>query len=107
MAPQVPDNPNALRKEIDEREIAEEKFRLAVEGSPNGQIMIDGSGAIVLANAEVERLFGYAREEMMGRPIEMLVPAGLGVEHREHQIKIALESKARRVGVAHAVFGVR
>ncbi|HLQ89727.1 MAG TPA: PAS domain S-box protein [Xanthobacteraceae bacterium] len=107
MAARVRDNTLALRKEIDERQIAEEKFRLAVEGSPNGQIMIDGNGAIVLVNAEVERLFGYSREEMMGRPIEMLVPAGLGVEHREHQIKFALESKARRVGADCDVFGVR
>ena len=43
------------------------RLRAAIESSPSGLIMIDAGGAIVLVNREVERLFGYAREELLGQ----------------------------------------
>jgi PAS domain S-box-containing protein len=107
MATQVRSNTAALRKEIEDRQIAEEKFRLAVEGSPSGQIMADSSGAIVLVNAEVERLFGYGREELIGQPIEMLVAPDLRFEHREHRMRFAADPKVRRMGTGHDLFGIR
>jgi PAS domain S-box-containing protein len=54
--------------------LAEEKFRLAVEASPAGMVMVDEGGRIVLANANAERLFGYAAGELVGRPVDGLVP---------------------------------
>jgi PAS domain S-box-containing protein len=107
MVRRVRDNTASLKKEIEEREVAEEKFRLAVEGAPSGQIMIDGNGMIVLVNAEVERLFGYRREEMIGLPIEMLVPPDLCIEHRGHRMKFAAHPTARRMGTGRDLFGVR
>jgi PAS domain S-box-containing protein len=107
MATHVRDNTAAHRKEIEEREVAEEKFRLAVEGAPSGQIMIDGNGAIVLVNAEVERLFGYGREELIGQPIETLVPPDFCAEHRQNRIRFATEPKVRRMGIGRDLFGVR
>jgi PAS domain S-box-containing protein len=107
MAAHVRDNTAALRKEIGERQVAEEKFRLAVEGAPSGQIMIGGDGAIVLVNAEVERLFGYGREELIGHPVEMLLPSELGAGHREHRVQFASQPKARRMGTGGDLFGVR
>jgi len=56
---------------------AEEKFRLAVEACPNGMVMTDGAGKIVLVNTETERLFGYRRDELIGETIEVLVPERL------------------------------
>ncbi len=53
---------------------ADEQFRLAMEAAPTGMLLLDHTGAIVLANAQVERLFGYRRSELLGQHIEMLVP---------------------------------
>lgn len=49
-------------------------FRLAVEACPSGMVVVGGDGAMLLVNAEIERLFGYGRDELLGRPIEMLIP---------------------------------
>ncbi len=63
-----------ILRDVTEPKLAQTNFRLAVEASPSGVLMIDRNGAIVLANAEIERLFGYARDELLGRPVESLVP---------------------------------
>src|SRR5205814_3865747 len=56
-----------------ERKQAEERFRLAVESAPNAMVMINQKGKIVLANSQTERVFGYTREELLGKSIELLV----------------------------------
>ena len=56
---------------------SEELVRLLVEACPTGMIVTEAGGKISLVNAEVERLFGYRREELVGRPIEMFVPPGI------------------------------
>jgi len=65
-----------MEREVGERERkhADEQFRLAIEAAPTGMLLMDLSGSIVLVNAQVEKLFGYPRAELLGRPIEMLVP---------------------------------
>lgn len=50
------------------------QLRVAIEAAPNGMVMINGRGAIIMVNAQMERLFGYDRAEMLGRTIEMLLP---------------------------------
>lgn len=53
---------------------SEERFRLLVEASPSGMVMTDGAGRILMINALAERVFGYERDELLGREIEVLVP---------------------------------
>jgi PAS domain S-box-containing protein len=60
--------------DITERKHADEQFRLAIEAAPTGMLLMNRNGAIVLVNAQIEKLFGYPRSELLGRPIEMLVP---------------------------------
>jgi PAS domain S-box-containing protein len=60
--------------DITERKNADEQFRLAIEAAPTGMLLMDLSGSIVLVNAQIERLFGYPRSELLGQPMEMLVP---------------------------------
>ncbi len=63
------------RKEADERlRKTELFFRSVLESAPDGLMVVDADGVIRLANAQVERLFGYTREELLGRPVEILVP---------------------------------
>ena len=49
-------------------------FEVAFESSPSGIVLVDGAGRIVLVNRELERMFGYQREELVGQSIELLVP---------------------------------
>jgi PAS domain S-box-containing protein len=57
----------ALRK-------SEERFRQVVEAAPNAMVMINQNGLIEMVNAQAERVFGYERQELLGQPIEILVP---------------------------------
>jgi PAS domain S-box-containing protein len=63
--------------DITERKHADEQFRLAIEAAPAGMLLMDRNGSIVLVNAQIEKLFGYPRSELLGRPIEILVPERL------------------------------
>jgi PAS domain S-box-containing protein len=62
-----------------ERKQAQELFRIATEASPNGILLVNGNGDIVLVNAHVEELFGYHRDELLGKPIATLLAEGLVV----------------------------
>jgi PAS domain-containing protein len=55
--------------------VTDETCKLLVEAMPNAIVLADAQGRIVLANAGAEKLFGYPREELLGQPVEMLVPA--------------------------------
>lgn len=63
----------ALRRETAQREHAD-RFRLIVEAAPNAMLIVDAGGVVTLVNAQAERLFGYTREELLGQPMELLVP---------------------------------
>jgi PAS domain S-box-containing protein len=84
--------------DITERKRAEEKFRLAVESAPNAMLMVDGQGRIVLANAQAERLFGYSRQELLGRSIEMLVPGRFRGSHPRHRADFHASPRSRPMG---------
>ena len=60
--------------DLTERRSADEKFRLAIEASPSGIVLVNGAGRMVLVSALTERLFGYSREELIGQTVEMLIP---------------------------------
>lgn len=72
-----------ITMDITARKVAEERFGRIVESAPNGIIMIDAQGKIVLANPETERIFGYAKDELIGQVVEMLVPEPLRAAHAE------------------------
>jgi PAS domain-containing protein len=70
-----------ITRDITERRRDEERFRLAVEAAPNAMIMVDQRGLILMVNRQVELLFGYKREELLGQAIEMLVPERFRPKH--------------------------
>ena len=60
--------------DISARKQLEERFRLVVKWAPNAIVMIGPTGLIEMVNAQTERAFGYTRVELLGKPIEVLVP---------------------------------
>jgi PAS domain S-box-containing protein len=68
-------------RDITERKQTEKTFQELLESAPDGMVVVDKSGRIVLVNAQLERLFGFKREEMLGQPIEMLVPEEYRARH--------------------------
>jgi PAS domain S-box-containing protein len=89
------------------RKQAEERFRIAVESAPSGMIMVDPGGAIVLVNRETERLLGYARDELVGRSIELLVPDRYRSTHPEHRRSFMSTPTSRPMGHGIELFARR
>jgi PAS domain S-box-containing protein len=52
-----------------------DQFRMLFEAAPNGVMAVDATGCIVQLNAQIEKMFGYSRAELIGRPADVLVPA--------------------------------
>lgn len=94
-------------RDITERRRAEDKFHLALEASPSATVMVDRAGTIVLVNAQTERLFGYTREELLGQPIERLVPERFRQRHPEHRASFALARRMRPMGSGRDLYGLR
>jgi PAS domain S-box-containing protein len=96
-----------LQNELAERERAEEQFRLVVEAAPSAMIVVNQRGKIILVNSRTQELFGYRREELLGSPIEMLVPERLRSQHPEYQASFFANPEARPMGAGRDLFGLR
>lgn len=90
-----------------QRNATERRFRLAVEAAPNGMVMVDERGVIQMVNGEMEKIFGYSREEMLGQPIEMLLPQRYCGQHRQERAEFAQTPEIRAMGHGREVFAHR
>ena len=78
-----------------------------LDASPNAIIAVDHSGLIIYANPQVEVTFGYARDELLGEPVELLLPEGLGKRHRVHRDTFLAHPVARPMGIGLDLSGRR
>ncbi|MDP3522685.1 MAG: MASE3 domain-containing protein, partial [Hydrogenophaga sp.] len=90
--------------DMTEQKRAEERFRGAVEASSTGMLMVDSQGRIVLANKRAANLFGYGEGELLGQPLERLIPASVRTGHALLISRYMLESSERRMGEGREVF---
>ena len=96
-----------ITRDLTERKRAEDQFQLAIEAAPTGMILVDQRGKIVLVNAQVERLFGYDRAELLGQSIEVLVPERFRGRHPEFRTNFAADAQARAMGAGRDLYGLR
>jgi PAS domain S-box-containing protein len=90
-----------------ERQQAEERFRELLESAPDAMVIVDEGGEIVLVNAQVERVFGYAREELLGQPVEILVPERRRGRHAGERGNFVADPHARPMGAGLDLYGRR
>ena len=90
----------ALRK-------SEERFRQVVEAAPNAMVMINQDGLIEMLNAQAERVFGYERQELLGKPIEMLVPERFRKAHPGLRGSFFSNPVSRPMGVGRDLYGLK
>lgn len=89
------------------KDLNEHRLRAVVESAPSGLLMVDEHGLIVLVNAEIERLFGKPRAEILGRPVEMLLPARFRGAHPMWRAQFHASPSARSMGAGRELHALR
>ena len=84
-----------------------ELFRQLLESAPDAIVGIGRDGRIVLVNAQTEKLFGYARDELIGEPVEKLVPARYHGSHGAHRSGYFHDPRTRPMGAGLDLYGLR
>lgn len=82
-------------------------YRQLVEAAPDAIVVVDADGTIVLANHGIERMFGYTRAELIGRPLEVLLPQRYVAAHERHRRRFFVEPEARPMGSSLELFARR
>jgi PAS domain S-box-containing protein len=85
----------------------DDKFQMAVESAPNAMVIINADGRIVLVNTQTEKMFGYARAELLGQNIELLMPDRFRDQHPLDRTGFFKNPQARAMGAGFDLFGRR
>ncbi len=97
----------AAIRDITDRKNAEAKFQQLLESAPDAIVGIGSDGRIVLVNAQTEKLFGYARDELIGEAVEKLVPGRYHGAHADHRSGYFHDPRTRPMGAGLDLYGLR
>jgi PAS domain S-box-containing protein len=98
---------NVVRDVTAEHQRAEDMFHHLLESAPDAMVIVAADGRIMLANAQTDQMFGYRREELIGREVEMLIPSALRDVHLRRRTGFFADPKVRRMGVGLELWGLR
>src|SRR5580698_454883 len=104
--PQGPMVISAIR-DVTARKGSEDKFRALLESAPDAMVIVDQGGRIVLINSRTEELFGYPRRELLGYPVEVLIPERFHGRHLHHRASYFADPRQRPMGEDLELFGLR
>jgi protein-histidine pros-kinase len=90
-----------------ERHAAQGYARSLIESAPDAMVIVGPDGLMQLANAETERLFGHTREELVARPVELLIPRRFHTQHPGHRGDFFAAARSRPMGAGLDLWGVR
>jgi PAS domain S-box-containing protein len=82
-------------------------FGAYLESAPDAVVIIGPEGQIVFVNAQTERLFGFARRELLGQPVECLLPGRFRGAHAGHRDDYRSDPRTRPMGAGLELFGLR
>ncbi|MFZ3321235.1 MAG: PAS domain S-box protein [Usitatibacter sp.] len=94
-------------RDVTERKRAEQKFRDLLESAPDAMVIVDSRGEIVLVNSRTEQLFGYRREELLGRKVEVLIPHRFRENHPRNRDVFFTQARSRGLGEGPELYGQR
>ena len=96
-----------VNTDVTERRKSEERFQLVVEAEPNAMVLVGPDGLMTLVNTQAEKLFGYSRSQLLGQPVEMLLPERLRIDHRRHRSEFNGAWVARDAGEQKDLYALR
>jgi PAS domain S-box-containing protein len=94
-----------FEQSIAEMEQAQKKFKGLLESAPDAIVIVDKSGVVKLVNSQTEKLFGFKREEILERPVEILIPFRFANNHHGHRSHFFENPKTRNMGEGMELFG--
>lgn len=97
----------AVVTHLHDARVSEAKFRGLLENGPDAIAIVDAQGTMLIVNGQTEALFGYPRDEMLGKPIEMLIPERFRGQHPAHRDAYFATPRVRAMGSGLELYGLR
>ncbi len=102
-----PNQVMVMHEDVTRIKMTAEEFRGLLESAPDAMVIVNEDGKILLVNTQAEKLFGYSREELLGEPVEMLVPGRFCSDHARHRVSYFGKPHTRPMGIGLNIYGLR
>src|SRR5579864_4310578 len=85
----------------------EQPFRDLLESAPDAMVIVNGRGDIALVNTQAELVFGYERNDLLGQPVEKLIPTRYQSQHLLHRANFFSDPRVRPMGAGLELYAIR